>query len=665
MPEDTHVIRGIHWRETFPFTHVFRSFRVAIHPSKLILALLAILLLYIGGRTLDGIWPASHMAVDNEIDLYERARVANSMAAANPAMNHLSRAERAEMATGLDFHKQRDDARLAAQDAYAAALVSHRVSLHDGKTITPEEAKDAAADGQHLNLFRDRLIEERDRAVERLEKRHDLEYQAVKDGTLPTVRPAISQYFDTLDNAKDQKTKDDAKAALDKTMADARSAQETREKNLNAEQKGLDEHRKQSDREAERAAYQHNRAEAYSTTEVEYARADRIHGRGLWSVFMDYEVNRVNDVVAGVMNNNWFGGLTDAGHPGVFGSAYRFFCIAPRWAAGEHTLYFLIFGLLFLIVWAIFGGAISRIAAVHVARDEKLSMRQALRFSSGKFLSFVFAPLIPVVIVLAVGLVIAVGGLLLYIPFVGEILVGVFFFLALAGGFVMTLVALGTAGGLNLMYPTIAAEGSDSFDAISRSFSYVYARPWRMLWYTVVAIIYGAFTFLFVRLFIYLTLGFAHKFTGLWVARSTGGEQSMWNAIWPGPSLFHLPYELNSISLSFGQKVAAFFVALWVFLAISFLGAYLISYYFSSSAIIYALMRREVDATELDDVYLEQSEDEFAEPAPVTSTPVTSTPVASTPVVTTPIITAPIVAPPVAIVTPPPTDGGTPPPAGG
>jgi len=50
--------------------------------------------------------------------------------------------------------------------------------------------------------------------------------------------------------------------------------------------------------------------------------------------------------------------------------------------------------------------------------------------------------------------------LLLYIPFVGPILVGVFYFLALAAGFVMTLVALGTAGGLNLMYPTIAVEGS-------------------------------------------------------------------------------------------------------------------------------------------------------------------------------------------------------------
>ena len=53
-----------------------------------------------------------------------------------------------------------------------------------------------------------------------------------------------------------------------------------------------------------------------------------------------------------------------------------------------------------------------------------------------------------------------------------------------SAGFVMTITLFGTIGGFNLMYPTIAVEGSDSFDAITRSFSYVYARPWRMLFYT-------------------------------------------------------------------------------------------------------------------------------------------------------------------------------------
>src|SRR5262249_14918748 len=162
--------------------------------------------------------------------------------------------------------------------------------------------------------------------------------------------------------------------------------------------------------------------------------------------------------------------------------------------------------------WSVFGGAIARIAAVHVARDEKISIRQALRFSTSKFLSFLSAPIIPMLIVVAVGLVIAVGGVLGNIPFLGPVIVRLFFFLALVAGFVMTLVMLGTGGGFNLMYPTIAVEGSDSFDAISRSFSYLYARPWRMAFYSGVAILYGSICYLFVRYFLYLMLSLTHKF---------------------------------------------------------------------------------------------------------------------------------------------------------
>jgi hypothetical protein len=324
------------------------------------------------------------------------------------------------------------------------------------------------------------------------------------------------------------------------------------------------------------------------------------------------------------MTNQWMGNLTGGGS-GVFDSVYRFFCVGPRWALGHHWAYFTLLGIWFLIIWAIFGGAIARIAAVHVAREEKISLRQALSFSSSKFLSYVFAPVIPLFIILVVGLIVALGGLLVNVPYIGVFLVGLFFFLALAAGAVMTLVALGTAGGLNLMYPTVAVEGSDSFDAISRSFSYVYARPWRMLWYTVVAIAYGAITYLFVRLFIFLTLKFTERFVGLWVMRHAYNGQNAWDAMNPGASFWQLPHHVNYFALTGGDSMAAFLVSVWVYIVITFLGAYVVSFYFSANTIIYYLMRREVDATELDDVYLEQSEDEFMEPATATVTSTTTT----------------------------------------
>jgi len=216
-----------------------------------------------------------------------------------------------------------------------------------------------------------------------------------------------------------------------------------------------------------------------------------------------------------------------------------------------------------------------------------------------------------------VGAVVAVGGFLLNIPFIGPIIVGALFFLALAAGFVMTLVLIGTGGGLNLMYPTIAVEGSDSFDAISRSFSYLYARPWRLAFYTGVAIAYGALCYLFVRYFIYLMLTLTHFFAGLLVWYHADSAQALWNVLWPSPSSQgRLSYSINTLTLSFGQEVGAGLLAIWVYLVICMLGAFAISFYFSSNTLIYFLMRHEVDATELDDVYLEQSDDDFGEAAP-------------------------------------------------
>ncbi|MBV8782097.1 MAG: hypothetical protein JO353_11940, partial [Phycisphaerae bacterium] len=71
MAEEVHSIRSIHWREVFPFTVIFRSFRVAIHPSKLILALLALIIVYLGGTFMDTLVPTDQQAVWDEMPLYE------------------------------------------------------------------------------------------------------------------------------------------------------------------------------------------------------------------------------------------------------------------------------------------------------------------------------------------------------------------------------------------------------------------------------------------------------------------------------------------------------------------------------------------------------------------------------------------------------------------
>jgi hypothetical protein len=58
MAEDAHLVRSFNWKDIFPFIVIFRGFRIAIHPSKLVLALIALVLVYGGGSFLDLVWPS-------------------------------------------------------------------------------------------------------------------------------------------------------------------------------------------------------------------------------------------------------------------------------------------------------------------------------------------------------------------------------------------------------------------------------------------------------------------------------------------------------------------------------------------------------------------------------------------------------------------------------
>ena len=104
---------------------------------------------------------------------------------------------------------------------------------------------------------------------------------------------------------------------------------------------------------------------AYQSAEAEWQQARLVKGQGLFSTFFQYEITQVTGVVDGVKGNNWLD--TD----GVKDHVYNFFAVGPIWLIWNHTVFFVIFAVLFLLSWALFGGAISRIAAVHVARDEK------------------------------------------------------------------------------------------------------------------------------------------------------------------------------------------------------------------------------------------------------------------------------------------------------
>jgi hypothetical protein len=288
------------------------------------------------------------------------------------------------------------------------------------------------------------------------------------------------------------------------------------------------------------------------------------------------------------------------------------------WLICEHWLFAAIFLLAALAVWALFGGAVYRIAALQAAREEKISMAQALRFSAGKFLGFFTAPLIPLAVVGLLGALLVIGGAVGNIPGFGPVFIGVMSFLAIILGLVMAFILVGLVGGLPLMYPTIAVEGSDSFDAISRSYAYAFERPWRLIFYSIVALVYGSLCWLFVRLFAYVALAVSQWFSQLllWGGEAVGGDSKL-DAMWTPPTFYDLHGPFNWLAMSWGEKIGAAFI--WAFTGIVavMVFAFLLTFAASASTMIYYLLRRRIDATDMDDVFVEES----LEPAPAAPAP--------------------------------------------
>jgi hypothetical protein len=65
----------------------------------------------------------------------------------------------------------------------------------------------------------------------------------------------------------------------------------------------------------------------------------------------------------------------------------------------------------------------------------------------------------------------------------------------------MAVLLLGALVGWPLMWATISVEGTDAFDALSRSYAYTYQRPWRLLWYVLVVAVLAIASMFVVKLF--------------------------------------------------------------------------------------------------------------------------------------------------------------------
>ena len=291
----------------------------------------------------------------------------------------------------------------------------------------------------------------------------------------------------------------------------------------------------------------------------------------------------------------------------VVGAVYELAVALPGWLYHAHSGFLFFYCLLCLAVWSLGGGLLARLAGLEAAKNQPAEVGPSLRYARENWLWFALVLVGPGVVALVLGGLLAVGGLVFFNIVVTDILGGLLFGLALAVGAGISALLVLHLAGMHLYYPAMAIDGPDAFDAVSRSFHYLIGRPWRWLVYNTVALVYGAVTYLFIGMLIYLTLWVTQRFVGLGVFRELEGGMSRFDAILPPPRLGELMYDGQPADLTLPGKIAAGLVSVWRYLTIGLLAAYAVSFYFCSNTWIYLLLRRSADGAEYDEVYEEES----------------------------------------------------------
>ncbi len=266
----------------------------------------------------------------------------------------------------------------------------------------------------------------------------------------------------------------------------------------------------------------------------------------------------------------------------------------------RETAYHLFRGLWSIAIWGFFAGAITRIATVQLGRGERVDLRSALVYSMRQYGWSFVAPLFPLFGVFLASLPLIALGFVMRADF-GMIIAGVAWPLALIGGLIMAILLLGLLAGWPLMWPTISSEEhGDAFEAFSRSFSYVFQRPLQYIFYLSLAALIGALGWVLVSHVSEAVVELTYYATS-WGARNDRVEL--------------IPFGEYTGTLGAGVGLIRLFDGFVRVVAMAFN----FSYFFCAVTAIYLVLRREVDRTDFDEVFVDSSKPSYSLP-PLTTT---------------------------------------------
>jgi hypothetical protein len=285
--------------------------------------------------------------------------------------------------------------------------------------------------------------------------------------------------------------------------------------------------------------------------------------------------------------------------------------------------YLLLCGLWALLVWSLFGAAITRSAALWFAREDRLGFRRSLGWGVAKWPAYFGAVLFPFLGVVCAALLPAAIGFVLWLGGFFTFLAGLLWFVVLLCALFIAILLVGILFGWPLMWATISVEGTDSFDAVSRSYSYTYQRPVHYLFYAAVAGILGMLGWIAVVIFCRGVETYSY-WAASWgsgvtqtvavqeVIRELDLIEAEKQAGWPDTAERKYQSLVNHNGWFYVNGVRM--IRLWLIALRTIAIGYLFSYFWCAATFIYYLLRQSVDATEMDEVAVDEEAESYALP---------------------------------------------------
>lgn len=264
---------------------------------------------------------------------------------------------------------------------------------------------------------------------------------------------------------------------------------------------------------------------------------------------------------------------------------------------GLDEFFYYLFGSLWtMVVWSFAGLGICRVCLLRLTRGEHAGLDDAFEFAVDNWTKAFGAVVAPLLAVGALCIPTFLLGLLMGLD-IGVLLVGLLWFIVVGISILMGILLLGLCFGWPLMVASVACESQNSFDSMTRSFAYVLQRPFHYLFYGVLAILFGGVAWVIVSSIADGMVALTY-WSVSWGANMFGGNRI-------DELVMGLPKDADgNLTESTAMYAGRSAINFWNAVVKSLAAAFLHGLFWCLASAIYLLLRKDVDQTEMDEIYL-------------------------------------------------------------